>query len=87
MTSIRIPMAALTVLTIGLATAVGGEPSWKKHTINAKSAFEAAGAFDVDNDGKLELLGKDWLGLRAILARANGDEVSRLEIKFYGCPC
>jgi hypothetical protein len=42
---------------------------------------------DVDNDGKLELLGKDWLGLQTILARANGDEVSRLEMQFHGCPC
>ncbi|MBA2538561.1 MAG: hypothetical protein H0V17_02910, partial [Deltaproteobacteria bacterium] len=42
---------------------------------------------DVDNDGKLELIGKTWLGTETVLTRANGDEVSRLAMKFHGCPC
>ena len=44
-----------------------GEPKWKQHTINGKSEFEAAGVFDVDNDGKLDIVsgdtwyqGPDW---------------------------
>jgi hypothetical protein len=45
----------------GLATA--GEPNWKKHDINAKSPFEAAGAFDVDNDGDLDVVCGDTLYL------------------------
>jgi FG-GAP-like repeat/FG-GAP repeat len=36
-----------------------GEPTWKKRDINPKSAFEGAGVFDVDNDGKLDILSGD----------------------------
>ena len=32
---------------------------WKQHTINGKSEFEAAGVFDVDNDGKLDIVAGD----------------------------
>jgi FG-GAP-like repeat len=43
-----------------LAPAVSaGEPKWKQHTINGKSEFEAAGVFDVDNDGKLDIVSGD----------------------------
>ena len=42
---------------------------------------------DVDNDGKLELLGRDWLGMSLLLTRASGDEISRLQMDFFGCPC
>jgi FG-GAP-like repeat len=35
------------------------EPRWKQHTINGKSEFEAAGVFDVDNDGKLDIVSGD----------------------------
>ena len=60
------------IFAIGLFAMIGvsamaAEPKWKKHTINAKSEFEAAGAFDVDNDGKIDILsgdtwyqGPDW---------------------------
>lgn len=36
-----------------------GEPSWKKHEINAKSIFEAAAALDVDGDGDLDIASGD----------------------------
>ena len=37
------------------------EPQWKLHTINGQSEFEAAGVFDVDNDGKLDIVsGSSW---------------------------
>ncbi len=36
-----------------------GEPKWKQHTINGQSEFEAAGVFDVDNDGKLDIVAGD----------------------------
>jgi hypothetical protein len=37
------------------------EPKWKKHGINAQSAYEAAGVFDVDNDGTLDVVsGAYW---------------------------
>jgi FG-GAP-like repeat len=35
------------------------EPRWKQHTINGQSEFEAAGVFDVDNDGKLDIIAGD----------------------------
>ena len=38
---------------------VAGDPSWIKHEINAKSIFEGAGVFDVDNDGKLDVVSGD----------------------------
>src|SRR3954463_5698696 len=61
MPPIRTPLTALAVLAFGLAAARGGEPSWKKHAINGKSGFEAAGAFDVDNDGKIDIVsGETW---------------------------
>jgi len=41
------------------AAAVAGEPTWKKHDINPGSVFEAAGAFDVDNDGKPDIVSGD----------------------------
>ncbi len=46
---------------VGLAgsSALAGEPQWKQHTINGKSEFEAASAFDVDNDGKLDIVSGD----------------------------
>ena len=38
-----------------------GEPEWKQHTINGQSEFEAASVFDVDNDGKLDIVaGGTW---------------------------
>lgn len=42
---------------------------------------------DIDNDGQLELIGKPWLGLDTIVVRANGEELERLQLPFYGCPC
>ena len=52
---------ALAVLTLGLASTsiLAAEPRWKQHAINARSAFEAAAAFDVDNDGKLDVVSGD----------------------------
>ena len=50
----------LAVLPVLLATSTfAGEPKWKKHEINPKSVFEAAGVFDVDKDGKLDVLSGD----------------------------
>jgi hypothetical protein len=37
------------------------DPKWKQHAINPQSEFEAAGVFDVDNDGKLDVVcGDSW---------------------------
>ncbi|WP_337176519.1 VCBS repeat-containing protein [Paludisphaera sp.] len=42
-------------------SATAGEPRWKQHAINGQSEFEAAGAFDVDRDGKLDIVsGDSW---------------------------
>ncbi len=35
------------------------EPKWRQHTINGRSEFEAAGVFDVDNDGRLDIISGD----------------------------
>ena len=37
----------------------GGEITWKQHTVNANSDFEASSAFDVNNDGKLDIVSGD----------------------------
>jgi hypothetical protein len=54
---------ALAVIGLGLGSGLvtAGEPQWKKHAINEKSPFEAAGVFDVDNDGDLDVVsGAQW---------------------------
>lgn len=42
---------------------------------------------DVDGDGEPELLGRPWIGLDHVLTRASGQELDRLSLVFYGCPC
>ena len=49
-------------LTFGAAlasTVRADEPKWKQHSINPQSIFEAAGVFDVNNDGKLDVVSGD----------------------------
>ncbi|HEX8201721.1 MAG TPA: VCBS repeat-containing protein, partial [Isosphaeraceae bacterium] len=55
---IRTALAVLALAALGTATRAG-EPQWKKRDINARSPFEAAGVFDVDNDGKLDIVSGD----------------------------
>src|SRR3954468_17408580 len=55
----RSTLAALAVAILAASTVRGGEPRWKQHTINGKSEFEAAGVFDVDGDGKLDIVSGD----------------------------
>ena len=55
------PRFALGILAL-LASATmarSGEPAWKQHAINDRSIFEAAGVFDVDGDGKLDIVSGD----------------------------
>lgn len=52
-----------------------------------ESVFSIDRIIDLDHDGALELVGHDWLGMQPILATAAGDELDRLELPFYGCPC
>lgn len=40
-------------------SALGDDVRWKKHDINAQSVFEGTGVFDVDNDGKLDIVSGD----------------------------
>ena len=54
---------------------------------NLDTLYSIDRLLDVNNDGKLELLGRNWLGLSLVLTRAGGDEISRLPMEFHGCPC
>lgn len=61
MSSCRGLLGIAVALLLALATALAGEPKWKQHTINGKSEFEAAGVFDVDGDGKPDIVcGDTW---------------------------
>lgn len=42
---------------------------------------------DIDNDGELEVIGRPWLGLDTVVTRASGEELDRLSVPFFGCPC
>jgi hypothetical protein len=42
---------------------------------------------DVDGDGQLDVLGRPWLGLGRMLARAGGEVVDQLALPLFGCPC
>ena len=55
----RIATIALAFAASIAVAARADEPRWKKHDINPKSVFEAAGAFDVDNDGKIDIVSGD----------------------------
>lgn len=50
-----VAMAACGATTLALAD----EPSFRKHDINPTSIYEAAGAFDVDGDGDLDIVSGD----------------------------
>ena len=57
------PRSVLLALIAFAATSAiqAAEPGWTKHEINAKSVFEGAGVFDVDGDGKLDVVsGETW---------------------------
>ena len=58
MTSKTLRFAAFSAMVFPLI-AHAGDLKWKKHDINPKSIFEAAGAFDVDDDGKIDILSGD----------------------------
>ena len=47
------------IMTATAGTLRADEPNWKLHTINGRSEFEAAGVFDVDNDGQLDIISGD----------------------------
>ena len=60
MTGRRAILVVCAILGLGgAATIMADEPKWKQHTINGRSEFEAAGVFDVDNDGKLDIVSGD----------------------------
>jgi hypothetical protein len=42
---------------------------------------------DIDGDGELEIIGSTWLGGDRVIARASGEELTRLALPFYGCSC
>ncbi len=42
---------------------------------------------DVDGDGSWELIGRPWLGLDRVLESASGEELDRIAVPLFGCPC
>jgi hypothetical protein len=52
-------LARLIAILAPALAAAAAEPTWVKHEINAKSIFEGAGAFDVDGDGKIDVVSGD----------------------------
>jgi hypothetical protein len=42
---------------------------------------------DIDGDGVPEVIGTSWLGNHTIVEDADGRELTRLEVPFFGCPC
>jgi FG-GAP-like repeat len=60
MTRPRALFTSCAIIVFASAAAVrADDPKWKQHTINGQSEFEAAGVFDVDNDGKLDIVAGD----------------------------
>src|SRR5205814_1836950 len=59
MTRFRTILATWSVVAFAAGTIRADEPKWKQHTINGRSEFEAAGVFDVDNDGQLDIVSGD----------------------------
>ncbi len=58
MPATRLALAALALAALG-TSARAAEPRFKKHDINPTSPFEAAGVFDVDGDGTLDIVSGD----------------------------
>jgi FG-GAP-like repeat len=59
MNRVRAFLAAWLIVAFATAASGADEPKWKQHTINGRSEFEAAGVFDVDNDGYLDIVSGD----------------------------
>jgi FG-GAP-like repeat len=59
MTRIDLIVRGWLLLFLSATVLRADEPRWQKHTINGQSEFEAANVFDVDNDGKLDIVGGD----------------------------
>jgi hypothetical protein len=57
------------------------------HVKQLETLYSVDRIIDIDDDGTPELIGNDWLGMSRILTTADGTEVSRLAMRFYGCPC
>jgi FG-GAP-like repeat len=59
MTVVRMPLVLAALAVFSVTSARAAEPQWKKHEINARSGFEAAGVLDANNDGKLDVVSGD----------------------------
>ena len=55
----RIRLLAVAAALAAPALAAAAEPTFKKHDVNPKSIFECGGAWDVDNDGKVDIVSGD----------------------------
>ena len=42
---------------------------------------------DVDGDGVPELIGETWIGPSTVVVDADGAEIVRADVPFFGCPC
>jgi hypothetical protein len=59
MTRYRAILAACSIVAFAGGSSRADEPKWMQHTIDGRSEFEAAGVFDVDNDGRLDIVSGD----------------------------
>lgn len=59
MSMVRAVPAALVLAGVMVTAAMADEPGWRQITINGKSEFETAAAFDVDGDGRLDIVSGD----------------------------
>jgi hypothetical protein len=80
----RAALMTLATITLGLARAGADEPKWKQHTINGDSQFEAAGVFDVDKDGRLDIVSGDTWYQAPDWSRHQVREVSKTGT-YYNC--
>jgi uncharacterized protein (DUF3820 family) len=77
MRTARLTLAPLALALLATSVVSAGEPKWLKHTINAKSEFESAGVFDVDGDGKLDIVSGDTWYQAPDWSRAKVRDVTR----------
>jgi hypothetical protein len=60
--------------------------SWVATDADLRDIVEIDELIDLDGDGVVEVVGREWLGAR-VIQDARGAELDRLDLPFYGCAC